>query len=349
MVQVISNLGAGSGPFSAVTVVRPILVSLGFGLAVPVACRFAILPFTIWFNDWRTSNSSGVLSRLLLQRETAFVVHTTILIAMITGATYAGTSNLFAAYLTGAAISWWDSDVPHNPQGASGEHDQTAGTAIFELYHHQPLRRILKPFFFASIGFSIPVTRMFTGSILWRGLIYTILMILGKLACGLWLVRLKKPTWLIRISRESTKCAKPTTSAKQNQHELNNTTVTPAPVLQSSAPPANSSAKIKSRSISTHQSRNPSKPVSLYPGAIVGCAMVARGEIGFLISSLAEGNKIFGQEANGSLFLTVTWAIMLCTILGPVCVGFMVKRLKNLSEKKEQAGGKDVLGVWGLS
>ena len=32
---------------------------------------------------------------------------------MVTGASYAGTSNLFAAYLSGAAISWWDTDVPH--------------------------------------------------------------------------------------------------------------------------------------------------------------------------------------------------------------------------------------------
>lgn len=74
--------------------------------------------------------------------------------------------------------------------------------------------------------------------------------------------------------------------------------------------------------------------------------MVARGEIGFLVSSLAEKNGIFGEEANGQLFLTVTWAILLCTVIGPTCVGTMIRRLKRLSEGKSSGGERDVLGVW---
>ncbi|KAG6018750.1 hypothetical protein E4U19_008059, partial [Claviceps sp. Clav32 group G5] len=64
------------------------------------------------------------------------------------------------------------------------------------------------------------------------------------------------------------------------------------------------------------------KPRSLYPASIIGCAMVARGEIGFLISSIAESNNIFsassGRSSTSDLFLIVTWAIVLCTILGPL-------------------------------
>jgi len=53
MVQVISNLGIESGSFKAVTVVRPLLVSLALGVMVPIACRYAVLPLTVLVNQWR--------------------------------------------------------------------------------------------------------------------------------------------------------------------------------------------------------------------------------------------------------------------------------------------------------
>lgn len=77
--------------------------------------------------------------------------------------------------------------------------------------------------------------------------------------------------------------------------------------------------------------------------------MVSRGEIGFLISSLADSNGIFSTGGNDDIFLIVTWAIVLCTVVGPVGVGLLVKRLKRLEmEKEEGGGGRDVLGVWGV-
>jgi len=78
-----------------------------------------------------------------------------------------------------------------------------------------------------------------------------------------------------------------------------------------------------------------SKPFSLYPCAILGLAMVARGEIGFLISSLAESNGIFSTGGNDQIFLIVTWAIVLCTVVGPVGVGLLVRRVKRLEKVKE--------------
>ncbi|APA09672.1 hypothetical protein sscle_05g044420 [Sclerotinia sclerotiorum 1980 UF-70] len=39
---------------------------------------------------------------------------------------------------------------------------------------------ILVPFFFASNGFSIPVTDMFNASTVWEGIVYSILMIIAK-------------------------------------------------------------------------------------------------------------------------------------------------------------------------
>jgi hypothetical protein len=87
--------------------------------------------------------------------------------------------------------------------------------------------------------------------------------------------------------------------------------------------------------------------------------MVARGEIGFLISSLAESNGIFVQSSSSSdgdndddasrIYLVVTWAIMLCTVIGPIAVGSLVRRVKRLQVRNEAVGGPDPLGVWRVS
>lgn len=44
--------------------------------------------------------------------------------------------------------------------------------------------QILTPLFFASIGFSIPFLSLWTGGRIWRGIVYSILMTLGKLLAG---------------------------------------------------------------------------------------------------------------------------------------------------------------------
>lgn len=113
MVQVISNIGENADSFSAVTVVRPLAVSFGLAVAVPLACRLVAQPLTVWLNGARKSTPSGALNKLCEATHTGFIIHTLVLAALVTGATYAGTSNLFAAYLAGASVSWWDSEVPH--------------------------------------------------------------------------------------------------------------------------------------------------------------------------------------------------------------------------------------------
>lgn len=116
-----------------------------------------------------------------------------------------------------------------------------------------------------------------------------------------------------------------------------------------------------------HRERSLPKPQSLYPAAMLGSAMVARGEIGFLISSLAESTGVFtskdsssGQSSSSSatttysgsseIFLVVTWAILLCTVIGPLSVGVMVKRVRRLqvAEREGGSGRVDPLGVWGV-
>lgn len=266
MVQVISNLGGNN--FSWATVVRPVLVSVAFAAVAPLVCLCIARPITLRINSYREAHLNAGADAFLRRPSTAFVLHTLILVGLVAGATYAGTSNLFAAYIAGASISWWDSEVPHvaqktkagqplqakkdtndlspaaipspehaplrgssanvqpaqdaHPAGDIGttptsrietdrnnSHDAN-GLAVYEHYFHAAVSKILQPLFFASIGFSIPITQMFRGSIVWRGIVYTVLMAFGKLVCGLWLVRFStsvgKKAARFHITRACTCC-----------------------------------------------------------------------------------------------------------------------------------------------
>lgn len=103
-------------------------------------------------------------------------------------------------------------------------------------------------------------------------------------------------------------------------------------------------------------SKTPAPPRSLYPPAIMGMAMVARGEVAFLIASVADSQGIFKTESGdqSEIYTIVMWAALLCTIAGPIGVGMMVTRVKALEKESaerrgvEGRGGRDdVLGVWG--
>jgi hypothetical protein len=124
------------------------------------------------------------------------------------------------------------------------------------------------------------------------------------------------------------------------------------------SPEVHTSTRLQERAQGTMAHSDPTeiKPRSLYPASILGCAMTARGEIGFLISSIAESNGVYSlsqtKGKSSDNFLVVTWAIMLCTILGPLAVGLLVRRMKQLQQGVEKQGRivrGDVLGVWGLS
>ena len=84
---------------------------------------------------------------------------------------------------------------------------------------------------------------------------------------------------------------------------------------------------------------------------------MARGEIGFLIVALAESTGIFAsrdesatrEDYGSEIYLVAIWAISLCTVIGPVTVGSLVRRVKKLQhQRREQGGGEDPLGIWGV-
>jgi hypothetical protein len=223
---------------------------------------------------------------------------------------------------------------------------------------------------------------MFKGSVVWRGVIYALLMMFGKLITGIWLVRfsfhplsnlangLKRPLSRIhlfcmptRTDKEQTEkrdsplrapiqSSKECVAASNNQANTQNQAVEncgssedkgsagpPKPQEESHATPRRSST-----------GTFPPKPKSLYPPSILGLAMVARGEVGYLIASLAQSQGMFGTGSSGEIseiYLVIIWAISICTLVGPICVGTLVKRVKKLQEIRGDSG-PDPLGVWGV-
>lgn len=208
---------------------------------------------------------------------------------------------------------------------------------------------------------------MFDGSVVWRGIVYTVLMMVGKFLCGIWLLRMSVASFLPakflpfvkhpRLQMEhfwGRAHKKPKAPRGSNSAQ---TSSTQANKSQEASPSSQASQEVVGQTTTAHSDPAGAKPRSVYPATILGCAMTARGEIGFLISSIAESKKVFSStQANdgksSEIFLIVTWAIMLCTIIGPLSLGLTVRRVKQLQHGVQKQGRviqKDVLGVWGLT
>ncbi|GFF53566.1 hypothetical protein IFM46972_09810 [Aspergillus udagawae] len=281
-------------------------------------------------------------------------------------------------------------EAPAHTEGTM-HFERPTGERAFEIFCKEPLKRILSPLFFASIGFSIPITKMFEGKIVWRGVVYTLLMAFGKLVTGFWLLRLTLPgskplnkAKKVLLGFATVSAAKSCKTRSQPDSDFSRASAQ-GQTQRSDGPKreANRSSESNSRKqdsqlpaatagtdspqeglcppvAQTSSPQLPPKPRSLYPASILGLAMVARGEIGYLIASLAETDGIFSphsssspatnsQEVASEIYLVVIWAITLCTFIGPICVGSLVKRVKTLQSLRTHSGGEDPLGTWGVS
>ncbi|KAK9239191.1 Sodium/hydrogen exchanger family-domain-containing protein [Lipomyces kononenkoae] len=436
MVEVVQNLGSSSNSSTPIAVVRPVFVSIGFAVGFVLVCKFILRPLIN-----RALSNTHVFPKFTKSFNFAFLAHTCILVAMVAGATYAGTSSLFAAYLTGALISWFDelscaatsheTELPMpegrgNPaetspsiidmqavsaerqgqpgsklqpkqtrfiitSGSSSSHNKMlekpqkqadssivceapTGVLVFEYYYKEPVVRILIPLFFASIGFAIPITEMWHGEVIWRGIVYAVLMTMGKVITGLWLVRVSLTPIssfvknIASVLSSFFTCTAPRKhSSKQNQKPpAEKTKRLQNQVVEDSADQVacDESPNGQNREGVTLPQRDrttakaipptsslPPKPKSLYPSSILGLAMVARGEVGYLIASLGERSGIFSKGSSGGnseIYLIVIWAITLCTLIGPISVGTLVRRVKKLQHQREDTGAPDPLGVWGI-
>jgi len=150
---------------------------------------------------------------------------------------------------------------------------------------------------------------MFAGSIVWKGIVYASLMVLGKglvatVIYGEYLIRL----WQSRKSSNSA-------LAPGNRNRAEPETIP-----------------------------NERLEISHSLALLVGFAMVARGEIGFLIASLSqssgtltlrEQSQLTTEPSGEAIFLVIIWAVVLCTIIGKQR---HIPRIKNSSAKVLQSG-----------
>lgn len=131
MVQVIANLGSQSGSFTASTLLRPIFASLGFAVLLPIFCTFVVGPVLKKWNKSKVAFPRWLWDSVSNRRSISFLFSTGVLVALVSAASYAGTSALFAAYLAGAGLSWFDEqivEVQTTRSASSGQHLSTSAS-----------------------------------------------------------------------------------------------------------------------------------------------------------------------------------------------------------------------------
>ncbi|KAL2188069.1 hypothetical protein L209DRAFT_680258 [Thermothelomyces heterothallicus CBS 203.75] len=245
---------------------RPVLASALMALLTPAVARFAAGPLYRRFFAPRVSAGAA--------RVVNFLLMAVVLCAFVAIAAYAGASVLFGAFLAGAFVSSLPGGGRAEQIGGAGEPRGFAGS--FEHYLGPLQKYVFQPLFFASIGFAIPFAELWTGEIIWKGVVYTLLMVSGKLLVGIVV-----PIWDFIFHR------------------------------------------IRKRS---SEKRPDSVGVgsSWAPATLLGAAMVARGEIGLLIIQIGLNETPF---LTPKAFVIGVWAIVLNTIIGPVLVGILLKRV----------------------
>ncbi|KAK0261075.1 hypothetical protein LTS09_004338 [Friedmanniomyces endolithicus] len=240
MSSVIQSLGSVSDGGSVNLgwlISRPIVASVAMTIVTPVLAKYVLAP----------------VFRRVLQRRLASI------------AAYAGTSVLFGGFLAGVLLSYLPSTQNDNApekQCESPEEQQEAElpsfAETFEHYVQDVQRYVLEPLFFASIGFAIPFLDLWTGSAVWHGIVYTLLMIVAKLVVGVWI-----PLWA---------ALSPPSKAVEHGGEART-------------------------SVAASRTRNSRVKAAVSPGCLLGMAMVARGEIGLLIIQIGFNSTTYLSQA----------------------------------------------------
>ncbi|KAI0829235.1 hypothetical protein BC628DRAFT_1408747 [Trametes gibbosa] len=373
-----SNLGGDSIIWP---VVRPLLSSILMACISPIVCRFVLRPL-FWYHGvgerWcapSRSDKPWSFTRLS-ERGWGSITHAdsvklflmvAMLSAMSTIAHYTGTSVLFGAYITGLMLTYIaqppapsqcaDTDVTSY---AYSEEKRSVERREIDLSFEAtfvrlvgPLQEyVLLPLFFASIGFAIPFLDLWRPVMIWRGIVYSILMCLAKLAVGVpillygpylhysplfWAAFRRRASSSLSNVRAtlpfSSHRADRTAPRDEERFPRSSTLTVRDPGIQEKnhaidADATSLGSNDPIRVPSTHRAAT-----SIPAAAFMGAAMVARGEIGLLIAQLARGGSEHapgGSGVEGVLseepFLLCIWAILLCTLVGPVALGYFVRR-----------------------
>jgi len=157
---------------------RPIVASVGMGICSPLFTKYLFSPVFRWYVEHHFVKFKHVSNIVLM---------VLVLSAYIAIASYAGASVLYGSFLAGIFLSSLPCNHPDAPfMVRSREHGETdpdkTPTFIhtFEKYFLGIKTYVLQPMFFASIGFAIPFKKLWSRSAIWKGIVTSVLMTLGK-------------------------------------------------------------------------------------------------------------------------------------------------------------------------
>ncbi|KAB8068820.1 Sodium/hydrogen exchanger [Aspergillus leporis] len=291
MSSVIGNLGKieGGGDINLGWLIgRPIVASIGMALVTPVVTKYIFAPIFRRYIEYHFARFDHISNIVLM---------TLVLSAFISIAAFAGTSVLFGSFLAGTFLSYLPSKHPEGPFVVMSreEGEREAGKSptfvhTFERYLLDVQKYLMEPLFFASVGFAIPFVQLWTGERIWRGIVFTLLMIFAKFVVGGWI-----PFWNFLSPKSLLK--------RKTSDEANEFTG------EATCDSGQHTGKIK-------------RVTASLSGLLLGSAMVARGEIGLLIIEIGYNETSYVSEDG---FIIGVWAILLNTIIGPVAVGLLVK------------------------
>ena len=217
------------------------------------------------------------------------------------------------------------------------------------------------------MGFAIPLQQLFHGSVVWRGMVYTVLMVFGKCATSVWLFLFPPISnyfnKFIRI-KPNAQSERPTQNEKTAMSDpvkpihaftqMSTTSEATSNLLISADSTIQRGPRLDQRNtVSTPQMTDKEIQVHIpetitgyqrtrYAAFLLSFAMTVRGEIGFLIAAVGQGIDILAPE---EVYLVVIWAVVMCTLLGSIGVGIIVYMIKRKTTNEERA--TQLLGIWG--
>lgn len=181
--------GPGAGHVNLGWIIgRPIVASFAMAILTPILTKWFFAPvFRRWIeHSFAKYDHISNITLMVL-----------VLSAFISIAAYAGTSVLFGAFLAGTFLTYLPSKHPAGPfvvlNREEGEREADKSPTFvhtFECYLLDVQKYLMEPLFFASIGFAIPFVSLWTGERIWKGVLYTLLMMFAKVSwlCFLWTI-----------------------------------------------------------------------------------------------------------------------------------------------------------------
>lgn len=315
------------------TIVRPVLVSVAYALVTPalaiLAKRYLKAPYFDSLGRF-VGRTFGRFFGVKLAHLNLFVIIAT-LMTFVATSHVAGTSELFGAYLAGAFLGYVFDRQPE--YGGVQDSPNPIYVTFNSHIAHTLLHPLLSPLFFASIGASIPVNQFFTiyipGSgglegagqvmmvkshrVIWRGVVYSILMVFAKAVVGIWVFAF----WTRNVDKQ------PCSTKPLPLHSSDPTGIVIEDGSHSVEPLATPSVTSSVQDGGSSRSR-------VSTALLLGMAMVARGEIALIVAQLARPLLVVPSGSDVGMdseepFVIVMWSILVTTFVGALGVGWVTR------------------------